>query len=82
MLRVLRGQGGYEADAAIIPEPTFMVICPATRGGKHIKITVEGKPGLGYSGEELINPVYDMGKIVEAGRIAQNTGKKIYLKDI
>ncbi len=57
---------GYEADAAIIPEPTSMAICPASRGGKHVKITVKGKSGLGYAGEELINPVYGMGRIIEA----------------
>lgn len=29
---------GYEADVAIIPEPTNMVICPASQGRQHVQI--------------------------------------------
>ncbi|RKN84259.1 M20/M25/M40 family metallo-hydrolase [Paenibacillus ginsengarvi] len=55
---------GYNADAAIIPEPTNMAICPATRGGALWRLTFRGKTGLSFSGETLVNPLYDTGKFL------------------
>lgn len=55
---------GYNADAAIIPEPTNEAICPATRGGALWRLTFRGKTGLSFSGETLINPLSDMGKFL------------------
>ncbi|GIP35286.1 M20 family metallopeptidase [Paenibacillus sp. J2TS4] len=55
---------GIEADAAIIPEPTNLDICPATRGGAIWRLTFRGKTGLSFSGETLINPLYDAGKFM------------------
>lgn len=55
---------GYNADAAIIPEPTNMAICPATRGGALWRVTFRGKTGLSFSGETLVNPLYDAGKFL------------------
>ncbi|GAA3406419.1 M20/M25/M40 family metallo-hydrolase [Paenibacillus hodogayensis] len=55
---------GYNADAAIIPEPTNLAVCPATRGGALWRVTFRGKTGLSFSGETLINPLYDAGKFL------------------
>ena len=55
---------GYRADAAIIPEPTNLAICPATRGGALWRLVFRGKTGLAFSGEKLVNPLYDAGKFL------------------
>jgi acetylornithine deacetylase len=49
---------GYAADAAIIPEPTNMAVCPASRGGALWRVTFRGNTGLSFSGESISNPVY------------------------
>lgn len=49
---------GYEADIAIIPEPSNLTICPETQGGGMYRITFHGKPGRSFSGEEPVNPVF------------------------
>jgi acetylornithine deacetylase len=50
---------GYEADIAIIPEPTNMAICPVSQGGSMFRFTFQGEgAGRSFSGEELLNPVY------------------------
>lgn len=37
---------GYNADAAIIGEPTSLRICPAQRGGRTLHITLHGEGGI------------------------------------
>jgi acetylornithine deacetylase len=37
---------GYNADAAVIAEPTFLRICPAHRGGRTVQITLSSKGGV------------------------------------
>lgn len=59
---------GYEADAAINPECSSLLICPATRGDQNYKITVKGTPGMPYTGERTINPVYGIARIIQALR--------------
>lgn len=56
---------GYKADAAIIPEPTEMVICPATRGDQNFKVIVQGTAGMPYTSGEWINPVYGIASIIK-----------------
>jgi len=56
---------GYDADAAIIPEPTNMVVCPANQGGAYYRAWFEGVSGRSYSGEALINPVNACASFVE-----------------
>ena len=41
---------GYNADAAIITEPTALNICPAGRGGRTVHITLKGSGGIIDSG--------------------------------
>lgn len=60
---------GYTADAAIIPEPTEMVICPATRGDQNFKVTIQGTAGMPYTSGEWINPVYGMASIIKGLRL-------------
>ena len=52
---------GHNADIAILPEPSLLQICPATKGGKHFRIDIGGKAGTGYGGEEIVNPIYGAG---------------------
>lgn len=55
---------GYKADAVIIPEPNNMVISPASLGGTVWTIKIIGKSGMGFSGEEVFESVFPMGKII------------------
>jgi acetylornithine deacetylase len=57
---------GYNADVAIIPEPTLFDICPACKGGRQYRVTVSGVAGTGYGGEELSNPVYSIAQLIKA----------------
>lgn len=63
---------GYEADAAIIPEPTNMAVCTSSQGGMYLRIIFKGKSGRAYSGEKLINPVIAMSRFV---KIVENYGE-------
>ena len=70
---------GYDADAAINPECSSLLICPATRGDKNYKITLKGTPGMPFTGEKTINPVYGIARIIQALRDFQafrNTKEK------
>lgn len=55
---------GYQADAAIIPEPTNLMICPANQGGAYYRITFRGRAGRSYSGESLVNPISAAGRFI------------------
>ena len=37
---------GFNADAAVIAEPTFLKICPAQRGGRFVHITLNASGGI------------------------------------
>jgi acetylornithine deacetylase len=41
---------GYEADVAIVPEPSNLIICPQNQGGGMFRVTFDGKPGRSFSG--------------------------------
>ncbi|WP_127589147.1 M20/M25/M40 family metallo-hydrolase [Paenibacillus koleovorans] len=56
---------GYEADAAIIPEPTNMVICPINQGGFYYRVSFHGRAGRSFSGEKLINPAFQAARFLE-----------------
>jgi len=59
---------GYEADAAIIPEPTNMTVCPQNHGGSMFRVHFEGRPGRAFSGEKLVNPTYAAARFLEIFR--------------
>jgi len=55
---------GYIADGVIITEPNNLTISPASLGGMVFKITSTGSSGMGYGEEEVVEPVYSIGKII------------------
>jgi acetylornithine deacetylase len=59
---------GYEADVAIVPEPSNLAICPQNQGGSMFRISFAGKPGRSFSGEQLTNPVYAGARFLEIFR--------------
>jgi acetylornithine deacetylase len=59
---------GYEADVAIVPEPSNLAICPQNQGGSMFRISFAGKPGRSFSREELLNPVYAAARFLEIFR--------------
>jgi acetylornithine deacetylase len=59
---------GYEADLAIVPEPTNLAICPANQGGSMFRIHFRGRPGRSFSGEKLLNPVFAAARFLDIFR--------------
>jgi acetylornithine deacetylase len=55
---------GYNPDAAIIPEPTNMAVCPGARGGALWRVTFKGNTGMSFSGEKIINPALIAAKFI------------------
>ena len=48
---------GFNADFAILSEPSRMEICPASMGAFLGKIKIEGKAGMPYMGKGIPNPI-------------------------
>ena len=55
---------GYNADFAVIMEPSGMLVCPATVGSVMIKITIAGDPGMPYTKEKVLNVSYSLGRLL------------------
>jgi len=55
---------GFNADFAINPEPTGLVLYPASLGALILKITVSGISGMPYTGVEIYNPAYALAKLI------------------
>lgn len=55
---------GYNPDAAIIPEPTNLAVCPATRGGALWRVTFTGSTGMSFSDETIVNPANIAAKFI------------------
>lgn len=55
---------GMAADAAIVPEPTNLAVCPASRGGALWRVTFRGTAGMAFSGETIVNPVIEAGYFI------------------
>lgn len=55
---------GYNADFAILFEPTCFNICPACVGSIILKATIQGVAGMPYTGERVVNPVYMLGEFI------------------
>jgi len=60
---------GFNADLAVVPEPTGMQICPASMGAFLGDIFVRGQAGMPYTGHEIPNPVYGLGRVIERFKI-------------
>jgi len=55
---------GYNADLAVLTEPTRMQLCPACMGAFLGDITIQGTAGLPYMGESIANPVYAAARVI------------------
>jgi acetylornithine deacetylase len=55
---------GYNADFAILFEPTGLKICPACVGSIVLKATIQGIAGMPYTGETVVNPIYMLGEFI------------------
>lgn len=55
---------GYNADFGINMEPTCENIYPTCVGNFLLKLTVTGRAGMPYVGEEVFNPAYVMAKLI------------------
>ncbi len=54
----------YNADLAVIPEPTNLIVCPAHQGGLMLKVTFQGRPGWSFSPERPIDPTSTIARFV------------------
>ena len=59
---------GHQADAAIIPEPTGLEVCPEHWGAHIYRLTVPGSAGMVFGNPHLQNPIYTAIRFVEALR--------------
>jgi acetylornithine deacetylase len=55
----------YNADFAVVPEPTNLQICPAHHGGLMLRVSFEGKSGWGFSPEQPIDPVIAIAHFIQ-----------------
>jgi len=55
---------GYNADAAVIGEPTFLHVCPAQRGGRVLQLLLQGRGGILSSGRPAGRAVDQLGYII------------------
>ncbi|MCL4507026.1 MAG: M20/M25/M40 family metallo-hydrolase [Chloroflexi bacterium] len=60
----IAGRLKYNADLAIVPEPTNMAVCPAHHGGLMLRVTFVGKPGWGFSPDRPIDPVIAVARFI------------------
>lgn len=57
---------GYQADAAIVLEPSELVLAPAHLGGRVYRITLTGQGGMGFGSDEVVNPIPAMARLIMA----------------
>lgn len=55
---------GYNADAAVIGEPTFLHVCPAQRGGRVLQILLQGRGGILSNGRPAGRAVDQLGYVI------------------
>jgi acetylornithine deacetylase len=63
---------GHNADLAVVTEPTRMEVCPACLGAFLGDLTLEGRAGMPYMGEEIANPIFGAARAVELFRSWQS----------
>jgi len=56
---------GYNADLAIVGEPTRMKICPACLGAFLGDMVISGKGGMPYTGSAIANPINGAARATE-----------------
>jgi acetylornithine deacetylase len=63
---------GFEADGAVLPEPTGLAVCPSTRGGIQYRLRADGgSGGMQYSGEMARSALVALSRIAVALDAAQ-----------
>ena len=55
---------GYNADFAVVLEPSGMKICPANVGGVMVRIEISGEAGMPYTGKKMFNIAYGLGNML------------------
>jgi acetylornithine deacetylase len=55
---------GFNADLAVLTEPTRMQICPACLGAFLGDITIRGRAGMPYMGSAIANPVFAASRVI------------------
>lgn len=55
---------GYNADFAVVLEPSGLKICPANVGGMMVRIEINGEAGMPYTGEKMFNIAYGLGHML------------------
>ena len=56
---------GYNADAAVIAEPSNLQLYPAQKGFRIVHLTLCGRSGMSFAGEDLPNPVEHVGSLID-----------------
>ena len=56
---------GFNADLAVLSEPTRMQVCPACLGAFLGDLVLRGKAGMPFMGKEIPNPVFGAARAVE-----------------
>jgi len=64
---------GYNADLAILTEPSRMEVCPACLGAFLGDLTLHGKGGMPYMGSSIPNPIFGASRAVALFREWQDT---------
>ena len=56
---------GFNADLAVLLEPTRMQVCPACLGAFLGNLTIRGRAGMPFMGSEIPNPVFAAARAIE-----------------
>jgi acetylornithine deacetylase len=56
---------GYNADLAVLTEPTRMEVCPASLGAFLGDLVIEGKGGMPYMGVSIPNPISGAARVID-----------------
>jgi acetylornithine deacetylase len=67
---------GFNADLAVLTEPTRMQVCPACLGAFLGDITLRGKAGMPYMGSEIPNPIVGAARVIEGFQEWQKAWRK------
>jgi len=59
---------GYNADLAVLAEPTRMEVCPASLGAFLGDLVIEGKGGMPYMGTAIPNPISAASRVIDLFR--------------
>ena len=67
---------GFNADLAVLTEPTRMQVCPACLGAFLGDITIRGRAGMPFMGSAIANPVFAAGRIISLFREWQEAWRR------